>query len=140
MRDRLQLVKLCWAWLGTMWAASACAAQVTFVTDLSAIPVAAVAVASGIALLGGASATLARIASPEVVIRNLPLEICRDILSSLVAGLGTFFLCAWREAPPLLAAVGILVAGYGGSRVVDRYLAVGLTQIDRLGGKPEGTP
>lgn len=138
MRDTLQLKKICWAWLGALWTASAAAAQVTFVTDLAAIPVAAVAVAVVIALLGGCASTLAKIASPEVTIRNLPLVVMRDILASLVVGLVTFFVCAWREWPPLLAAACILVAGYGGSRVLDRYLAAGMLQIDRLAGKPEG--
>lgn len=140
MRDSLQLKKICWVWISTLWTASAAAAQVTFVTDLASIPVAAVAVAVVIALLGGASSTLAKIANPDVVIKNLPLTVMRDILASLVVGLVTFFVCAWRELQPLLAAACILVAGYGGSRVLDRYLAVGMSQIDRLAGKPEGTP
>lgn len=140
MRDVLQLKKIGWVWLMTMWSASAWAAQVTFVTDLSAIPLGAVAIAALISLIGGAAATLARIANPDALIKNLLLEVLRDILASLVVGMVTFFACAWREVSPLLAAGGIFIAGYGGSRVLDRYLSVGLSQIDRLGGKPEGTP
>lgn len=140
MRDSLQLKKICWAWLAMMWAASAWAAQVTFVTDLAAIPLAAVAVAILIALIGGSAAHLAKIAHPEVVIKNVLLESLKDMMASLAAGLATFFILAWRESSPLLAAGGILVAGYGGSRVLDRFLGAGLSQIDRLAGKPEGTP
>jgi hypothetical protein len=66
MRDTLQVKKICWGSLAALWTASAAAAQATFVTDLSSIPVAAVAVAVLIALLGGAASTLAKIASPDV--------------------------------------------------------------------------
>jgi hypothetical protein len=140
MRDNLQLKKLVGAWLGALWTASAAAAQVTFVTDLASIPVAAVAVAVVIALIGGCASTLAKIASPDVAIVNLSLVVVRDIMASLVAGLATFFFCAWREWSPLLAAICILIAGYGGSRVLERYLAAGMSQIDRLAGKPGETP
>ena len=140
MLDSLQLKKIGGAWLSVMWTASAAAAQQTFVTDLAAIPIAAVAVAVVIALVGGAGATLRKIAEPNVQIHSLKLVVASDMASSMLVGLATFFLCAWREAPPLLAAVCILVAGYGGSRVLDRYLAIGLTQIDRFAGKPESVP
>ncbi len=140
MRDGLQLKRMIWAWMATMWTASAAAAQATFVTDLATIPIAAVAVAAVISLIGGAAATLAKIASPDVAIKNLTVVVLADVMSSLVAGEGIFFLCAWREFDPLLAAACIFVAGFGGSRVIDRLLGVGMSQIDRLGGKPQGTP
>ncbi len=140
MRDGMQLKRICWAWLTAMWSASAAAAQAVFVTDLSAIPLAAVAVAIVIALLGGSAATLAKIASPKLEIHNMWLVVLADMVSSLVAGLAMFFLIAWREGPPLLAAVCILVAGYGGSRVLELFLAAGTSQLNRYAGKPEGTP
>lgn len=141
MRDSLKLKNICWAWIATLWTASAAAAQATFVTDLSKIPLAAVAIAVLIALIGGAAATLAKVANPSLEIKNMGLVVASDILSSLVVGLVTFFLCAWQELNPLLAAGCIFVAGYGGSRVLDRYLAAGMSQIDRLAaGKPGGIP
>jgi uncharacterized membrane protein len=140
MRDSHQLKKLCWTYLLTFWSASAWAAGGTFASDLSSIPPAAVAVAVALALVGGASATLQKIASPEFVVRSVPLEIIKDIFASVVAGLVTYSICAWQEFPLLLQPACITIAGYGGSRVLERYLAAGITRIDRLGGKPEGTP
>jgi hypothetical protein len=140
MRDSLQLIKMCWVWLLTFWSASACAAGATFASDLSAIPVAAVAVAVALALVGGAAATLQKIANPEFVVKSVPLEIIKDIFASVVAGLVTYSLCAWQGIPLLLQPACITLAGYGGSRVLERYLAAGMIRIDRLGGKPEGTP
>lgn len=136
MRDGMQLKKICWAWITAMWSASAAAAQVVFVTDLSAIPLAAVAVAIVIALLGGSASTLAKIASPKLEIRNMWLTVLADMVASMAAGLGAFFLIAWLEKPPLLAAVCILVAGYGGSRVLDLFLAAGTSQLNRYNDKP----
>lgn len=140
MRDCLQLKKVFSVWLMAMWTASAWAASTAFTGDLSSIPPAAVAVAVALALVGGATATLQRIANPETVIKNLWLEVARDILSSVVAGLITYFVCAWQAFPALLQAGIITVAGYGGARVLERYLSAGLTRIDGLGVKPEGTP
>lgn len=138
MRDSLQLKKIYLAWMAMMWTVSAWAAQVTFVTDLASIPIAAVAVAILIALIGGSAAHLAKIAHPDVVIKSVLLESLKDMMASLSAGLATFFVLAWRESPPLLTAGCILIAGYGGSRILDRALGAGLSQIDRLAGKPEG--
>lgn len=140
MRDSLQLKQIIWTWTATLWTASAAAAQVTFVTDLSTIPVAAVAVAAVIALIGGTSATLGKIASPDVVIKNLTLVVFADIMTSLVAGVGMFFVLAWLKQDPLLTAVCILLAGYGGSRVIEHALGIGLAQITRIAGKHEGKP
>ena len=140
MRDYLQLKQVAWAWLLTLWSTTAWAATATFASDLSKIPVAAVAVAIVLALIGGATATLQKIANPETVVKSVRLEVAKDILSSVVAGLVTYSVCAWQEFPLLLQPACITIAGYGGSRVLERYLAAGMSRIDRLGGKPESTP
>lgn len=141
MRDHLYLTKrLTWTWLLTFWSASAWAASSTFASDLSSIPVAAVVVAIALSLIGGAAATLQKIANPEVVVKSLALEIAKDILGSVVAGLVTYSLCAWQEIPLLLQPGCITIAAYGGSRVLERYLSAGMSRIDRLGGKPESEP
>jgi hypothetical protein len=136
MRDGLQLRKSCWACLLALWSASAWAAAT--VNDLSSISFVAVAVAVVLAVIGGAAATLQKLASPEIVVKSILLEVCKDTVSSVVAGLVTYSLCAWQELPMLLQPACITMAGYGGSRVLERYLAAGMSRIDRLGGKPEG--
>ncbi|MCC6071470.1 phage holin family protein [Massilia sp. GCM10020059] len=140
MLDRMQLKKFIWAWLASFWSASAWAATATFASDLSKIPPAAVAVAIALSFIGGAAATLQKIANPDFVVKNVALEIAKDICGSLVAGLVTYSLCAWQELPLLLQPGCITIAGYGGSRVLERYLAAGIARIDRFSGKPEGTP
>lgn len=140
MRDSLQLKQVLWAWLLSIWSASAWAASTTFASDLSKIPAAAVAVAVVLSLIGGGAATLQKIANPEAVIKSVWLEVTKDVFGSVVAGLVTYSLCAWQEIPLLLQPGCITIAGYGGSRVLERYLAAGMSRIDRLGGKPESTP
>ncbi|CUI05749.1 phage holin family protein [Massilia sp. P8910] len=128
--------RLCWTWLLSSWATGATAAT-SFASDLSSIPLDGVAVAVALSLVGGAAATLQKIASPEVVIKSLPLEIAKDILISLVAGLVTYSLCAWQEIALLLQPGCITIAAYGGSRVLERYLSAGISRMERLDGRPD---
>ncbi|MES2262077.1 MAG: phage holin family protein [Pseudomonadota bacterium] len=139
MRHNVQLKQLCWAWLATIWSCSAWAAQATFAGDLAAIPPAAFAVSVLLAVIGGAAFTAQKMADPATVVKSVLLEIVKDILASIVAGLLTFFICAWMEFAAVLQAACITIAGYGGSRVLERYLGGALRSIDRLGGK-EGSP
>ncbi|ATQ74872.1 MULTISPECIES: phage holin family protein [Massilia] len=137
MRTFLHLKpRLCWTWLLSSWDTSAIAAT-NFASDLSSIPLDGVAVAVTLSLVGGAAGTLQKIASPDVVIKSLPLEIAKDILISLVAGLVTYSLCAWQEIPLLLQPGCITIAAYGGSRVLERYLSAGISRMERLDGKQD---
>lgn len=140
MRD-LQLKQLAWAWMASFWSVSAIAAQATFPGDLSSIPPAAVAIAVALAFCGGAAATLRKIANPATVVRSVPLEILADMGCSVLAGLVTYFFCAWREYAILLQACLIPLAGFGGSRLLEKAITVVEARIDRLAGSPpESTP
>ncbi|NDP60090.1 MAG: hypothetical protein GZ090_12130 [Oxalobacteraceae bacterium] len=135
MRDSVQLKQICWAWLVSFWSVSAWAAQVTFAGDLASIPPAAIAVSVLLAIIGGAAFTASKMADPSSVVKSVALEIVKDILASVVAGLLTFFICSWLNFAAVLQAACITIAGYGGSRVLERYLNSALLRIDRLGGK-----
>ncbi len=126
--------------LALSFSMSAMAAQATFVTDLSLIPLGAVMAAVGIAITGGAGATLAKISSTRVKIENLWIVVLSDMALSLVAGLAAFFACAAWEITPFKAALAILIAGYGNARVLERILSAGISQIDRRTGSSEGAP
>lgn len=140
MRDSLQLRNLMWGWLISFWSVAAWAAQVSFTADLALIPPAAIAVSVLLSIIGGAAFSASKLADPETVVKSVSLEIVKDILASIVAGLLTFFICSWLNFAAVLQAACITIAGYGGSRVLERYLNSALLRIDRLGGKPEGTP
>lgn len=126
MRNPLQLKRAFWLWLLTIWSTTAWAAQSTFAADLSSIPLEAIKWTVLLSFIGGAASTTNKIAAPDVVVRSIPLEILKDVMASLVAGLVTFFLCSWINVPYWLQAALITLAGYGGSKALDQLLVNGL--------------
>ncbi len=119
MRDYLQLKRVVWGQLFALWSVSALAAQETFASDITSIPLGAIAVAMGLAFIGGLAFTTQKIAKPSADIANVPLEILKDVINSLVAGLVAFFVGSWAGWPIFGQAVIITVAGYGGSRFLE---------------------
>lgn len=132
MRGYLQLKKVLWLWLGAIWSASAWAAQETFPHDITGIPLGAIAVAMTLALIGGLAYTLQKIAKPEVTVRSVPLEVFKDLINSMVAGLVAFFIGSWFTVPTFAQALLITIAGYGGSRFLEHVLTETFTRIGTL--------
>lgn len=132
MLGYLQLKKVLWAWLAAIWSASAWAAQETFAQDLTAISLGAVAVALVLAFIGGLAYTTQKIAKPDVVVVSVPLEVCKDMINSLVAGLCAFFLVSWMGLPLFGQALLITIAGYGGSRFLEQLLTDTLNRLGAL--------
>lgn len=127
MAKSLQLKYAIWAYLLLTWSAFAYAAENPFVAGIESIPPRAVAYVLGLAMIGGAAGTLAKLSRPDTIVRSLPLEIFKDILASLVAGLLVFFLASWADRLDFwLVAALVTMAGYGGSKVLDTALGEGL--------------
>lgn len=126
MAKSLQLKYAIWAYLLLTWSALAYAADNPLVTGLESIPHKAIAYVLGLAIIGGAAGTLTKLSRPDTVVRNLPLEICKDILASIVAGLLAFFLASWANRFDFwLIAAMVTMAGYGGSKMLDVALVEG---------------
>lgn len=126
MAKSYQLKYAIWAYLMLTWSAMAYAADSPFVDGLDAIPQKAIAYVFGLAIIGGAAGTLTKLSRPDTVVRNLPLEICKDIVASLVAGMLAFFVTSWiNKFDFWFAAIAITLAGYGGSKVLDFALVEG---------------
>jgi hypothetical protein len=140
MPDSKQLLKFCWVALALCFSMSAVAAQTVFVTDLSVIPWKASGIAVVIAVVAGMGSTLAKIANSKVKIDNMRIVVLSDTMLSLIAGLGAFFACSAYEVPPFKTALAILFCGFGNARVLASVLKLGISQIDKLTGKPEDTP
>lgn len=134
MPTSIQLKSIVSLWLLLFWAVAACAAQTTFVGDMSDIPPAAVAISILLAIIGGAAYTASKIASVNVVVKSVPLEVLKDVLTSIVVGLLIFFLGSYLEWPSVVQAGLITLGGYGGSRVLEPALAAFIAWISRLGG------
>jgi len=139
MRNVIQLKKFFFAWLILMWSVATWAAESTFAKDMSSIPLEAIQWTVLLSLIGGAAFTTNKVSRPDIIVKNIWLEMAKDLLMSLVAGLVTFFFTSWWAAPYWLQAALITLAGYGGSKALDKYLADALfAWIDKA--KPANTP
>lgn len=127
MAKSLQQLKYAiWAYLSLTWSAMAYAAENRLVDGIESIPPRAIAYVLGLAIIGGAAGTLTKLSRPDTAVRNLPLEIIKDILASIVAGLLAFFFTSWADKFDFwLMAILITLAGYGGSKVLDIMLIDG---------------
>lgn len=128
------LIRHRWRWLAFVWPLSAWAASVTFTDDLAHIPFAAIAMCLFLSFIGGLASTLQKLASGAPAARSIWLEIAKDLVVSLVAGLLAFFVSEWLNFQAVLEAGVITLAGYGGSRVLDRLLDRALREVDNNAG------
>lgn len=128
-----QIIKLMWALWLLCWATAAIAGgSVTFDQDLANVAPEAIALTLVLSLLGGVANTLqklARVDAPPV--RSVTLEVAKDLVVGVVAGLAAFFISEWMEWKWALEALAVTLAGYGGSRVLDAVLNRGLREVDR---------
>lgn len=122
----LQLKKAIWAYLLVNWSVVAYAAENPLVQGIEAIPVKAFLYVLALSVVGGAAGTLTKLTRPDIVVRNLPLEISKDMMASIVAGMLAFFFSSWWNGINFWLQAGLVtLAGYGGSKVLDAALADG---------------
>ena len=136
------LIYLCMFWCATAYAAEMSLEQ--GLRSLSAFTLVSILVLSAV---GGAGATLVRMTSATApLVRNLPLEIARDVVCSILAGFLGFLLSSWYKWEVWYpTAIIITVSGFGGSKLLEIYLDEGLIPFFKkwvrrlLGAKEEGT-
>ncbi len=140
MPSRLQLKQFVGIWLLLFWATAAFAAQATFANDVTDIPPAAIAISCLLAIIGGAAYTAQKIADPATVVKNVTLEIVKDLLTSVVVGLCIFCLGSYLNWASVVQAGLITLGGYGGSRVLEPAVAAFINWLGRLGGRTGESP
>lgn len=139
MRNVIQLKKFVFAWLIVLWSVAAWAAESTFAKDMASIPLEAIQLTVFLSFIGGLAFTTNKISKPEIIVKNVWLEMAKDILASVVAGLITFFFGLWVGAPWALHAALITIAGFGGSKTLDKYLNDALfSWIEKAKAAPTG--
>lgn len=79
MRNVIQLRKFFFAWLMTMWSVAVWAAESTFAKDMSAIPLEAIQWTVLLSLIGGAAFTTNKISRPDIIVKNIWLEMAKDL-------------------------------------------------------------
>lgn len=126
MAKSLQLKHAIWIYLFLNWGAVASAAENPLVEGLEAIPLKAMVYVLALSVIGGTAGTLTKIARPDIVVRNLPLEITKDIFASIVAGLLAFLFSSWWNGVNFWLQAGLItIAGYGGSKALETMFAEG---------------
>lgn len=96
------------------------AQQVTFGGDLETIPIKSLVYVGVLAFLGGLASTLQKFADPNVVVPHISVELAKDLVLSLVAGAIAFFMAEQTHAPVMVEASAITVAGWAGSKWLDK--------------------
>ena len=100
-----------------------CTASLVYAADRAAIspetiPAAKWAYALALSFWGGITMLLQKFARGDITAR-WPLAIGSGVVSSVSAGVLIFFGALHMEVPPLLNAIAVFIAGYGGSRTLD---------------------
>ena len=104
------------AWGTYAYAASA---ETDLAKGLEAIPFQSIKYVLLFCMIGGAAGTLNKIANPQVLVARVWLEVLKDLVCALAAGMVTFFLVSWTGIAFWLQAALITLAGVGGSKALD---------------------
>lgn len=131
MAKSKQLKYAIWLYLLLNWGAVAYAAENSMIEGIESIPAKAIMYVLCLAVVGGAAGTLTKLAKPDTVVRNLPLEIVKDLFASVVAGMLAYFFTNYKSAGGAsmdfwLQAAIVTIAGYGGSKFLDLVLIDGI--------------
>jgi hypothetical protein len=137
----LQLKTAIWLWAMVLWGSAAYAAETDLAKGLEAIPFAAIKYVLIFSFIGGVVGTLNKITNPNIVVQRVWLEVLKDLMSSLLAGMLAFFFTSWMPISFWIQAALITLAGVGGSKILDRMLEGGMFPwIDRLFGRINKDP
>lgn len=146
MAKSLQLKYAILSYLALFWSAAAYAAEISLEQGLKSLSGYTIIAIVFLSAVGGAGGTLVRMASPSApVVRNLALEITRDVLCSIIAGFLGFLFSSWYEWEVWYpTAIIITSAGFAGSKLLDIYLNEGFIPfvkkwIGRIAGAKEGS-
>lgn len=147
MAKNVQLKYAILIYLSLFWGATAYAAEMSLEQGLRSLTAFTLISIFVLSAVGGACATLVRMTSPTApIVRNLPLEIARDVFCSILAGFLGFLLSSWYKWEVWYpTAIIITVSGYAGSKILEIYMDEGLIPFVKkwlrrlLGIKEEGT-
>jgi hypothetical protein len=98
---------------------------------LSELSVMSVVIAVLLAIIGGAAATLQRVAAAKDMSR-WKLEVMRDLSASIVSGLIVFFVLESMQFNAAREAAVVTLSGFAGSTLLDHLTKRFLNRIDQL--------
>lgn len=112
--------------MSIVWSSVAFAAETDLAKGIESIPFQSIKYVLIFSAIGGAAGTLNKIANPNNNVRSVWLEVLKDMVCSLAAGMLVFFFVSSTPLSFWLQAAFITLAGVGGSRVLDQGLDNGL--------------
>lgn len=128
MAKSVQLKDAIWIFIAGVWSAACYATErITLAQGLSSIPLQDIGLALGLAIGGGFTGTLIKLAKENHGVKKLWLEIIKDLMSALLAGtlayLGSIYI---DNVSAPLQAIAILFAGLGGSKLLEIAMDEGI--------------
>ena len=136
MAKSVQLKRVLAVYLLCCWCAVVYASELTFAQGIDSVPFKAIGFIFILSVFGGMAGTLPKLVNPDIKVRNVWLEMAKDIVASIVAGFFIFFITTWQEWSWALQCGLILIGGVGGTKVLDYALAKRLFPVlDRLFGE-----
>lgn len=108
--------------------------------NLQTIPVKSLVYVGVLAFLGGLASTLQKFSNPRIRVYRVWVEICKDMVTSVVAGMLAFFLAEQTKSPVMLEATVITVAGWAGSKYLDAVTLRILNKVPSLNVDNRDTP
>lgn len=118
----VQLKQVLWAYLLCCWASVAYATEITFADGINSLTLNVVGHVLVLSLLGGMASTLPKIVNPAVSIKSIPLEVFKDTVCSLVAGLIIFFIAVELQWSWAWTCLALILAGAGNAKFIDLVL------------------
>lgn len=122
MARNVQLKRALWAYLLCCWASVAYATEITFADGINSLTINVIGHVLVLSILGGMAGTLPKIVNPAVTIKSIPLEVFKDTVCSLVAGLIVFFAAVEFKLSWAWTCLGLLLGGAGGAKFIDVVL------------------
>jgi hypothetical protein len=110
-------------------------------SGIESIPLGSIRWVAGVSFCFGSVATIIKVAKRDVAVRNLPLEIAKDLVSSVAAGVLVFAFTSMIGLSMWPQFILIMMAGFGGTQVLDIALAKGFFPwLNGVLGRISGTP
>lgn len=111
------------------WYTTSLAAQ-SQVDTLTTLPWASISISAAISVWGGLISTLQKLNSISEQSKSLKIEVFKDLLASIAAGFIAYAFGMWSNWNVWLLAIMLLIAGYGGSKVLDAVLNLTIKKIE----------
>lgn len=104
--------------------------SIRLIKDPTAYPLSQYGFILALSLLGGVASWYGKVKKGELQASNLN-SLVGELTTSALAGLLSFYICEWRDVPPVLTAAIVGVAGHMGTRGISILEEIAQRYIER---------